>query len=277
VTKCLSYYALTGQKVPLIKRLKRYGARTMALLLGKHFYTNYDLMVGKNIIIIGPADTATKYYSGDEIDAFDLVVRVNSSLDLVENFEGSIGCRTDVLYHNLKENGERSTGAIRLHALIEQKTRMIICPTPTDEKLAGIVKKKLKMWGAVKTFPELKSLRVRATPRPEFVDLCEMLGGFWPTTGLAGIYSLLQSQASRVTVTGFTFYTSGYSLGYKQSFTTLSEIKDWTDQNVVHKTSLEKDVFCDIILKARLAGKTVYLDPTLEGFVIDFEKRELRQ
>lgn len=267
----LSYYALTGQKVPIIKGLKSFAARALALLLGKNFYTNYDLMAGKDIVIVGPADTATKYYSGEEIDTFDVVVRVNSSLDLVENLEGSIGRRTDILYHNLKETGERSTGEIRLPALVGQKTRMIICPTPTDEKLAGILKKQLKLKRAIKDFPELKFLQVRATSRFEFVDLCERLGGFWPTTGLACIYSVLQSQASSVTITGFTFYTSGYSGGYKQSFTTMSEIKDWTDQNVVHRTDLEKDVFCEIILKARLAGKTVNLDPTLEDFVVIFE------
>lgn len=71
-----------------------------------------------------------------------------------------------------------------------------------------------------------------------------MLVGFWPTTGLAAINFPLQSQALRITMTAFSFDTSGHSYACQQNMSTAAEVQAWTDQIVVHRTRLEKEVFC---------------------------------
>lgn len=269
MTDRLSYYAMTGQKPSPSRRAKTLLARLAAAALGGAFWHDGSAFRGKRIVVVGPADTAARHFSPARIDAYDLVVRVNSSLDLVENARGALGTRTDVLYHNLKEHGERSTGPIRSEALAAQGTHLIVCPTPTDEKLAVILKAKARYARLGRRIPALRRLQVRATPRHEYAALCELLDGYWPTTGLACIYSVLQSDFAELAITGFSFYTTGYAPGYQQQLSSPAEVEAWTAQNVVHKTSLEKDVFCRVVDEARRSGKNVVLDPLLASFLTD--------
>ena len=273
MTDRLSFYAMTGQKPSLSRRAKTAVAKLAVAALGRGFWHDGSAFRGKRIIIVGPADTATRHFSADRIDAYDLVVRVNSSLDLVERAHGALGTRTDVLYHNLKEHGERSTGPIRNEALEAQRTQLIVCPTPTDEKLAVILKARARYARLARRTPSVRQIQVRATPRQEYTALCGLLGGYWPTTGLACIHSVLQSGFAELAITGFSFYTTGYAQGYQQQFSSPAEIEAWTAQNVVHKTSLEKDVFCRVVDEARGSGKNVVLDPLLASFLTDYLDR----
>lgn len=264
---------MTKNKPRLFTRLKNAIAVLLSIIFKDFLFVNYNLFENKRVILVGPANTASRHFTGSEIDEFDLVVRVNSSLDLVNRLNGQIGKRTDVLYHNLKEYGDRSTGPINLSYLSKQKCQIIICPTPTDEKIIPIIRKMKELSSVKADFPNLESIKLRATPRAEFLRLCKELDGFWPTTGLAAVYSLLQSEASHITITGFTFYTSGYLSGYRQNITREAEIQAWVDQNKVHKTELEMDVFCSIVDQARKIGKIVILDPVLENFFAEFKLR----
>lgn len=59
---------------------------------------------GKRVAIIGGADSAYKEKLGEYIDSFDVVVRINNGVRVIEKYKDYIGHRTNFLFHSLYDN-----------------------------------------------------------------------------------------------------------------------------------------------------------------------------
>ena len=60
-----------------------------------------DFLSGKKVALVGPAEYLTKLNTGEYIDSFDVVVRVNRGTEVIDKYFNSIGKRTDILYNCL--------------------------------------------------------------------------------------------------------------------------------------------------------------------------------
>lgn len=78
---------------------------TPFLLIDRSFFE------GKKIILIGPVKTDSDELTNLSLDDYDLVIRMNRSIDTSLPIN-SHSKRIDVLFHNLKEQGERRAGII---------------------------------------------------------------------------------------------------------------------------------------------------------------------
>src|SRR5690606_18097197 len=58
-------------------------------------------LTGKRVVLVGPAASLTGRRQGAEIDAYDVVVRLNLSAPTPPEQAADLGSRTDVLYHTL--------------------------------------------------------------------------------------------------------------------------------------------------------------------------------
>ncbi len=163
-----------------------------------------NIFKDKRIIIIGPAETSMTYLSGEEIDKFDLVVRVNKSPLTLKGKEKQLGSRTDVLYHCFSEDPVDGGGRLDFDILHKQQNKYIIYSysVPMLERvfLKTVLKYKERIFYRVKSefFSEIK----KDYPAK------------WPTTGLQAVVHLMSTNFKELHITGFTFFRTSYLSSY---------------------------------------------------------------
>ena len=69
-----------------------------------------DELVGKNVVIVGPAGYMVGQGLGEYIDSFDVIVRVNHALPIA--LPEDYGSRTTVLYHILSRRNHNADGKL---------------------------------------------------------------------------------------------------------------------------------------------------------------------
>ena len=227
------------------------------LILDQHYFRD------RRVILVGPADTALHYLDGVRVDQFDAVVRINSSQRLVPKHGSRIGSRTDVLAHSLFEGGPRGTGKIDVELLAQQRTELVLCPLPNPSKWTQFYQVRDRLdridWAGLGVRPP----QVRVTPPRRYEELCGLLGGRAPTTGLATMDHLLRSGCSELHVTGFTFFTTAYASGYKPGVDDRSAAMAWSAASK-HDAGLERALMANLVQSARKDCGDIHLDESLE-------------
>ena len=64
---------------------------------------------GKNVAIVGPSNCVTEN-KREDIESYDLIVRINGGWNVPDDLKPHTGERTDVLYHNCTLTGRRGYG-----------------------------------------------------------------------------------------------------------------------------------------------------------------------
>ena len=227
------------------------------LIVDRHYFKD------RRVILVGPAETALQYMDGVRVDDFDVVVRINSSQRLVLKHGSSIGYRTDVLAHSLFEGGPRGTGRIDPELMAQQRTSLVLCPLPNPSKWAQFYEVRRRLGNV--DWSSLGSLRpqVLTTPPRRYRELCDLLRGRAPTTGLATMDHLLHAGCRELHVTGFTFFTTAYSSGYKPGVEDSAAAMAWSAASK-HDVDRECSVMAELVDSARNDGAVLRLDGVLE-------------
>ena len=189
---------------------------------------------GLRVIIIGPAETLSDDLQEVDVDDFDVVVRLNNGLRLVEAQRALFGFRTDLLFHNLRESGPRSAGAIPGDLLSRRGVKAVVYPhwrRPFDRRQFHAKREALAREGG----PPLKVLPL-GLMRQMRADLDDRV----PTVGLAAMLFFLNSPAAEVAIHGFTFFETGYTLGYNDLVRNADDARAWVDAKGVHEPRSEK-------------------------------------
>ncbi|MCH7339009.1 glycosyltransferase family 29 protein [Acinetobacter higginsii] len=84
-----------------IRKIKKNLKLLQAMLFSYKILKPFDKgwFKGKRVVIIGGADSVLHEKLGEYIDGFDVVVRVNKGVDIIEQQHEFVGQRTDVLFH----------------------------------------------------------------------------------------------------------------------------------------------------------------------------------
>ena len=85
----------------------------------------------KTVAIIGPASSVLFEENGDEIDKYDVLIRINRGSELVDDKKEFVGSRTDVLYNSL--DFDPLSGG-NLSAIKNSNIKFICCPYSVKEK-----------------------------------------------------------------------------------------------------------------------------------------------
>lgn len=241
------------------------------------------LLSGKDVVIVGPAETLRGTGQGKMIDAYDLVVRFNTAINYIpfkRELANDIGSRTDILYCNneviIKQilfqqeiSHEKFRGVCELAGIkyLVSTNNGFTFPAPEEpephcrsEYLAFNLF--LKQQGLRMGFRMLHSTSAGAR---------RLLSGYTGRTGFLAILDLLSYDLHRLAITGMTFYHSGGHLFFEHCASYLHPMKDHQGQESPqsvkgHNSYLELELMRKL---ARLYGSKLQLDEYLQMLLLD--------
>lgn len=179
------------------------------------------LLGGKDVIVVGPAETLVGTGRGRVIDSFELVVRFNTAIEYMpfaEELARDVGSRTDILYCNsevLVDRIARQQGLTRerfVRACEAAGIKYFVgvnndyLPGATD----GPLPKGQAQLEEFRAFLDESGLGARSRMLYSTPAVARgWLGGYIGRTGFLGIVDLLRHAPRRLHVTGMTFYHKG--------------------------------------------------------------------
>ncbi|WP_281827431.1 hypothetical protein [Jannaschia rubra] len=186
------------------------------------------------VMVIGPAETVTEDLEGTDVDSYDVVVRLNNGLMLSEARPDVLGRRTDVLFHNLREEGERSAGAIPASRLNALGVGMVVYPHWRNRRLRDLY------WAKRAELRRDGGPPVRIVP-PRMTDrIRRAIGDRPPTVGTSAVMFFLDCPIAELAIHGFTFFETAYASGYNPAVRTGAEARAWVDARGAHEPLSEK-------------------------------------
>jgi len=170
----------------------------------------FDYLKGKNVIIVGPADYLIGQGKGQEIDQYDVIVRLNLGCPVPKDLVVDLGSRTDVLYHVVmsQRHVRKKPGVLHPHSLEEINSWK-------EDGIQWFVSKRGVDTMRVRKFGRLIGGKIpwMAIPTPNMRKL-EIMLRTNPNMGTVAIWHILESSAKSLYVTGCDFHRSGYHPGY---------------------------------------------------------------
>ena len=178
-----------------------------------------DFMLGKRVVLVGPAPSIVGSQQHDLIESYDVVVRLNHALPVPENLFCDIGRRTDVLCSTVKIPKSLNPDL----KLVKDAVQWVVCPYSPDSPPFNRY---------------VREFRSRNTIGLPF--LCEAISadiGTRPTIGLAAIIHILQHRVKKLYVTGLTFFkrTTGNDGGYYDEYKNEDDYKEEATEAEVMK------------------------------------------
>lgn len=196
---------------------------------------------GKRVALVGSADSAYKEELGAYIDGFDLVVRINKGVELVEGNEAFVGTRTDLLFHCLYEAKAGGGSPVTLQLWKEKDVKNIVfCYNEHSVPYGPLLRTfyfKYKPQG----------IGVAHLPLGLSDNNFQKVLPFHPTTGFIALNSLLNCAPAELYVTGMTFYKTPFKPEYREG-----DLEFWKNdikQNGVHNPELEFQVAKQLYLQ----------------------------
>ena len=195
-------------------------------IMGKMAQLDFDpdyarLVEGRSVAVVGPAKTLLGSGRGREIDAFDLVVRLNTAIEYMpfaDALARDIGARTDILYCNVEVLSDRiakeqGLARERFVRACEEVGLKYFVGTNNDYTHGATDGRQRKGEAQLVEFRQfLDACGVRAQCRMLFSTpavLRSWLRGHIGRTGFIAIVDLLRYRVRRLHVTGMTFYHKG--------------------------------------------------------------------
>jgi hypothetical protein len=222
---------------------------------------------GARVAIIGPADGVLDEIEQIPVEYYDIVVRMNRSLEL-NSVNPDKFKRTDVLFHNLKfESGPRSAGTIAPCLLREQGVHLIVFPHSRGGNTSSRFIRLARRMGRE------SSIRLMMPPPSFYKRLVESLSGHEPTTGTVAMAFFLECNLSSLGLFGFTFFKTGYRQGYNDAANAECNAGEWARQTGIHDPDLEASVILRRILEARSNGMNITLGKGLASALEISENR----
>jgi hypothetical protein len=161
-----------------------------------------ELLDGKDVVIVGPSKTLIGTGSGEYIDSFDTVIRMNKSVPLNKELTGDIGSRTDILYHCLDEP---TKSKVNVDNYLEEDIKSVVCSYPP----LPFTKPNINKFNVMNK----GRLPFRTTDLKVYNELEKKIKTR-PNTGLLTLVDVLAHDVKSVYLTGFCFYRNFYYGGY---------------------------------------------------------------
>lgn len=187
-----------------------------AILRSENVYWNF--LKGKKAIIIGPAQYVTTqsfYGFGEKIDKeFDVVIRLNRGLELIEKYKPYIGSKTDVFYNCLIEHKDNG-GVIDINNLKDNNIQWV-CTIPHSDINGNCYNNRLNPMVNLHTVSKIaNNFNFHIMDYRLYGELNKEVA-CRANTGFAAIFDTLYYGVESLYVTGFSFYLDNFTPGYKE-------------------------------------------------------------
>ena len=163
-----------------------------------------EMVMGKTVALVGPAQSLKGM--GAEIDAADVVVRMNRGFPAVSEEAHHCGQRTDILYHCMLEK-ENCGGKIPWKELKEQN--VFVC-SPYPDGVHPFNRDIVRFHGKNAS----RNLPFHAMQRNLYLTLAKAVGTR-PNTGICAIVDLLAHRPASLKIYGMDFFATGWRESYK--------------------------------------------------------------
>ncbi|HQR34242.1 MAG TPA: glycosyltransferase family 29 protein [Blastocatellia bacterium] len=191
-----------------------------------------QLLQGKNVIVVGPAQTLLGTNQGKMIESYDLVVRFNTVIEYLpfnNELAKDVGVRTDILYSNndVLMNGvlgqERISHEQFARIANQPEIKWIISTNNDFSYLAADLVQQRSVEGEeFRRFLGDKQIQSHFKMLFSLPDLVtRWMNGYVGRTGFLSLVDLLRYDVNRLHVIGMTFYHSGGHLFLKDSIPNL--------------------------------------------------------
>jgi hypothetical protein len=257
----LAAFAKLGRDIDFFQRWFRFRIAASPLNPWRLPELDRSIFRGGRVIILGPAQTVGDDLQDIEVDRFDFVVRLNNGIALALADPATLGTRTDVLFHNLNEEGPRNAGAIPPSRLLLHKVRFCVFP---HWGFKGSKKRLHQKRAQLTTYAEI-SLTV--PPRKFCDEVRTELAGHQPTIGSSAILYFLSCDLRELHVHGFTFFETPYVAGYNDQVSTAEDARKWVAASKVHDPQREKFLIRRKIESAERRGMKVVLGRNVARFL----------
>lgn len=190
----------------------------------------------KRVAIIGGADSVLQEPLGAYIDTFDVVVRINKGVQLIEKQSDFVGTRTDVLFHAFHDGGTQDEGSspIALDLWEKHKVQNIILAFNYNYTFY-IIKDLLH-------FIKITNGKKKFSQITKYSDIENHKVVEAPTTGFIAINTIFNCQPKELYLTGITFMKTSHNEQYRK-------LSEGFMSRTFHNTELEYEHIKKLYLK----------------------------
>ncbi len=154
-----------------------------------------ELLAGKRVVLVGPAQHPIGLKKGAEIESFDLVARLNFQWPVAKDFEPDLGSRLDILYHCC--NGDFPIESLLVPEL--RNAKFVLAEQ-------GVHSRRLAR--------HCDGIGVHCLYTSDLYHGLKKKLGAPPSTGLIALMDILSQGVSELRVIGMTFGRTPYYPGY---------------------------------------------------------------
>lgn len=214
---------------------------------------NENWFNGKRVAIVGGADSAFKEELGDFIDGFDVVVRINKGVEVIEKHYNYVGKRTDILFHCLYEELELGGSPITLDLWKKHAVKKVIFSLNKgyNQYAQNNFKNFIRKFNCEVPVSEVSKQLTRENLKP-FHPLS-------PTTGFIAINTIINCKPAELYITGITFFRTAHHQDYRQG--SLAHFQKMMNQHASHDPDLEYSIIKKLY---QSYPKVIIPDKTLE-------------
>jgi len=222
-----------------------------------------SLINDKTVALVGPAEYLMGSDFGQEIDAHDIVVRVNRGIEMVDVYEKDVGKKSDILYSCLIE---KPANAGKLDAsLLKDKFGVKMVCAPPESTYEGVAHRtKFHHLVDPKTVKEISKLMPVRIVEHDFHTILARKVRCRPNTGFLAVYDLLRHKPKKLSIYGFSFYLDGFMAGCKKGIVQEQnkDEKQFAEQCFNSKRHVQKNMWL-LAKQTLLNNETVCPDPVL--------------
>lgn len=221
-----------------------------------------SILCNKNILLIGPSSGVLEEAKSIDIDSYDVVIRLNRGIEQALSARGALGSKTDVLFHNFKEDGPRGAGNLSNEILSAHNVKYVIYPCLSTANLNYFQDKR----GRIEA--RGSNIIVKAVDPRYYRSIAKAFAPSLPTIGSVAIQYLLWQPYLSLSIIGFSLFQTGYSTAYNSKATDRNSAKAWTLEGGVHDPAKDFIFTKDQIVKAIDAGKHIIIGSTLKNLLL---------
>ena len=175
-------------------------------------YSNF--LQKKKIVLIGPSNYLNNFNYGFFFDTFDIIVRLNRGIELIENNESKLGSRTDILYNCLVKS-PYAGGSLDSNFYYRKGVKWISTIPISDFNGKKISYNLLKNINVFNLLPLMSKFNFHIMNKKLLRQFQDPLN-FRLNTGIAAIIDILSFDISELYISGFSFYLDNFFDEYKK-------------------------------------------------------------
>lgn len=166
---------------------------------------------GKRVAVIGGADSAFKEKLGSYIDGFDVVVRINKGVEVVDKHSEYIGKKTDVLFHAFYDQNDLGSSPVTLGLWRDKNVGILLFSL--NYKHSNYNLKNFEKF----IFKTKGKYELSQVADNFYFKNSKALAPYAPTTGFIAVNTIFNAQPKELYITGITFFKTPHSQDYRKS------------------------------------------------------------